>query len=166
MRNETSQKIQNFAGVLFYCIIALSVIAGISYLMLLQGISGAVALLIAVAMGTLLAFLYKYVCTGFGEIVEHQAEQTALLIKMTELMKDVANAGPATGSVTPRTAEAPAPAKAEADDGPNTPAVRLTTRAVGEIVCPVCRKPQLSNRNSCYSCGCRFIYDDEQPAGR
>ena len=37
----------------------------------------------------------------------------------------------------------------------------FSSRSIDEIECPICRKKQMSNRNSCFCCGCKFIYDDE-----
>ncbi len=39
--------------------------------------------------------------------------------------------------------------------------VHFPTRSVDSITCPVCRKTQMPNRGSCFSCGARFVYDDE-----
>lgn len=36
------------------------------------------------------------------------------------------------------------------------------TRFVLNIECPVCNKIQKPNRNSCFSCGCHFIYGDQE----
>jgi hypothetical protein len=33
------------------------------------------------------------------------------------------------------------------------------------IVCPLCGRLQDANRDKCYACSCRFVFDDEQPAG-
>ncbi len=35
------------------------------------------------------------------------------------------------------------------------------SRSIGTIRCPVCDKPQMANRNACYSCSCKFVYTDE-----
>jgi hypothetical protein len=32
------------------------------------------------------------------------------------------------------------------------------SRGVDEIICPICQKKQKPDRNSCYSCGCQFLY--------
>jgi uncharacterized protein (DUF983 family) len=36
------------------------------------------------------------------------------------------------------------------------------SRTVEQIECPNCQKTQMSNRNSCYSCGCEFQFEDEK----
>ena len=46
------------------------------------------------------------------------------------------------------------------DQGP-VDVVHFPTRSVDSITCPVCRKTQMPNRRSCFSCGARFVYDDE-----
>lgn len=43
----------------------------------------------------------------------------------------------------------------------NPPAV-FKSRSESRIECPCCHKSQMSNRNSCYSCGTKFIFSDEQ----
>jgi hypothetical protein len=87
LNNHTGEKIQNIAEVLFVCAIVLSVIAGIAYFAILRGGVGFFVCLLIVAAGIFGAFVYRYLMRGFGEIVEHQAEQTQLLLRMTEYLK-------------------------------------------------------------------------------
>lgn len=42
------------------------------------------------------------------------------------------------------------------------PPAIFKSRSEARIECPNCHKEQMSNRNSCYSCGTRFIFSDEQ----
>ncbi len=37
------------------------------------------------------------------------------------------------------------------------------SRSLMTIICPICNKDQSSIRDSCFNCGCKFIYKDEQP---
>jgi uncharacterized membrane protein YeaQ/YmgE (transglycosylase-associated protein family) len=157
--------------VLFVCAIVLSVIAGIAYFAILRGGVGFFVCLLIVAAGIFGAFVYRYLMRGFGEIVEHQAEQTQLLLRMTEYLKTaVVDSGAAqTGTGKPYHTGAyqpPYQAPLSTDVVPSqaqTPTARFATRLMGDIACPVCGKRQMSSRNSCYACGCTFIYEDEQP---
>lgn len=42
------------------------------------------------------------------------------------------------------------------------PTAYFETRFVLNIECPVCNKIQKPNRNNCFSCGCHFIYGDQE----
>ena len=47
-----------------------------------------------------------------------------------------------------------------ADESGVSTAVFLT-RNTDIIVCPICNRRQMPNRNCCYSCGCLFAYEDD-----
>lgn len=44
---------------------------------------------------------------------------------------------------------------------PDEKVVHFSSRTVEEITCPICQREQMSNRDVCSRCGCKFIYDDE-----
>ena len=170
MDNRTGDKIQNIADVVFVCTIVLTAILGICYMAILRGITGFLVLLLVAGIGVFAAFVYKYLMQGFGEIVAHQAEQTRLLQRLTEYMRQNAVSP---GAVRPESVAAPfassPPVQPLVQSGSvpgaeQTPTARFATRRLGDIACPVCHKRQMSNRDSCYACGCRFIYEDEQPS--
>ncbi len=43
--------------------------------------------------------------------------------------------------------------------------VHFPSNSFSNITCPICRKVQMPNRSSCYSCGTRFVYDDADSFG-
>jgi hypothetical protein len=163
MQDDTSQKILNIADILFYIVIVLSIIVGFLYLAILQNAVGVITGLIIAAIGILTAFVYRYLIRGFGEIVGHQAEQTQLLVRMTEYMKATAQNADQAPAGAGRTTAAVSVNVESSSGGTSANTAVFTSRSEQEIVCPVCNKVQLSNRDTCYSCGCRFIYKDEQP---
>jgi hypothetical protein len=160
--NDTGRKLQELGEVLFVVVIILSVIFGVIYIAALPTTGFVIAGLIIIGAGILTAFVYRYLMRGFGELLENQAEQTALLMKMTEYIKQNAlQAKPA-----PETADKPTGEVLNSPESFGTitnPTARFESRSTTEITCPVCQKIQLSNRDTCYSCGCKFFYSDEQP---
>ena len=172
MHNHTGVKIQNLADTLFVLTIVLTVLLGIVYLVMVRNVVGFILFIVILAAGILGAYVNKLLLCGFGEIVEHQAEQTQLLIRMTEYLKAGAvNSGcgqtaagmPASAGTYQSVTQAPSTAAPQPETAAQTATARFKSRQPIEIVCPVCNKHQQSNRNSCFSCGCRFIYEDELP---
>ncbi len=45
------------------------------------------------------------------------------------------------------------------DEATNT--ATFPSRSSSTVKCPACGRPQMSNRNGCFSCGCKFVYADE-----
>ena len=46
------------------------------------------------------------------------------------------------------------------DEATNT--ATFQKRSSDRINCPACGRTQMANRNNCYSCTCKFVYEDEQ----
>ncbi len=175
MNKRTGQTIQKLAEILFYISIIAVIILGGSYWYLLsrmmRGGLGFLVCIMIIGVGVFGAYVYKVLMMGFGEIVEHQDEHTDLLKKMILLMQNNA------GHQTPGMPQAAQAVRAETGSPAVTPpneqvsahppespqTAEFESRSASTVACPVCGKEQMSNRNFCYSCGCRFIYRNEQP---
>ena len=175
MNKRTGQTIQNLAEILFYISIIAVIILGGSYWYLLsrlmRGGLGFLVCIIIIGVGIFGAYIYKILMIGFGEVVEHQAEHTDLLRKMIFLMQNNAGnqtpgmpqAAQAVRAETKSPAVTPSNEQASARPPESPQTAEFESRSAQEIFCPICGKAQLSNRNFCYSCGCRFTFKDEQP---
>ena len=169
MNNKTGQTLQNFANILFYVTVILFIIVGLSYWVILAGaLRGGLGFLLCILVigtGVFIAYIYKILMTGFGEIVEHQSEHTDLLRKMIKLLQhDTIDQSSATQAAIGMTVQSDNENKQTAFNSQSEPAKKTAefeSRSVQHIICPVCGKTQMSNRNSCYSCGCIFVYKDE-----
>ncbi len=176
MNKRTGNTIQNLADILFYVtVIAFIILGGVYWYLLsrlMRGGLGFLVCIIIIGVGVFGAYIYKLLMIGFGEIVEHQSEHTDLLRKMIVLMQnDAHNQTPGSHQsaqaavIEPEHAVAPQSnnqTTPESQPAPTVQTAEFESRSAQDIVCPICGKAQMSNRNSCYSCGCRFIFRDEQ----
>lgn len=174
MSNRTGQTIQNIANILFYISVIAIVILGAVYWIVLytfsRGSLGFLVCILIIGFGILYAYIYKLLMIGFGEIVEHQSLQTDLLRKMVKSIhndtfsQEDNHSARAVGFESTQSAEVPQTSPAASPESQPAPVVQTATfksRSVNTIVCTVCTKEQMSSRNYCYSCGCKFIYEDE-----
>ena len=160
MQKQTGRDLIQAANIVFYIGVGASVLLGIIYMIARRGV-GIIAGIIIIPLGIFGAYIYKLLLTGFGHIVENQSVQTDLLQHMIDEMQNKADAS----MEQPVEAE---PAKIVETPGDSPPAPPVQTaefesRTAATVFCPVCGKEQKTNRNFCYSCGCKFIFRDEPP---
>jgi hypothetical protein len=167
---QTGKQLHLLSDILFLAFIFMAVIFGLLYMTSTSGPSGFLIFLIIMAVGVLFAFVYRYLFKGFAELIENQAAQTELISEMAgslqEILKNQRDAA-VTGTLFGNPSNAPYVSRHD-DSGPAAPEPQpedqtalFKSRSLGAVICPVCHKTQLTNRDVCSSCGCRFVYADE-----
>lgn len=167
---QTGKQLQLLSDILFLAFIFMAVIFGFFYMASSSGPNGFLIFLVIMAAGVLLAFIYRYLFKGFAELIENQAAQTELISEMAgslqELFKNQRDAA-LTGMLFGSPSSAPYVTRHD-DSGPAAPELPpeeqtalFKSRSQGAVICPVCHKTQLTNRDACSSCGCRFVFADE-----
>ena len=178
MNRQTSQNIQSIAKTLFSISVIAAILLGILIWVILarfygSGLGFLVCVLI-IGLSIVLAYIYKILMIGFGEILDQHAEQTDMLRKITTHINNNTPNQTAKRPAQDDMTQSAHPAEASPHNTPaqaNTPHAEKQTavfesRSSKTIVCPICNKEQISIRNSCFNCGSKFIYLLELPLSK
>jgi hypothetical protein len=175
MESKNGAKLQEAAGIIGVVEVVISIIAGITLWVTLKGVTGLITAVVIAGFGCLSAWMSMLLMSCVGEMTENSAIQIGLLKK---LIGDGTDKRPLSGysgtapitytsesstiPVTTLSSPTPEPHHDQVVVEPNKKTATFESRSIKTIQCPICHKSQMATRESCYSCGCQFIFKDEQ----
>ena len=172
--SDNSQKLKNAAEVIGTIEIIICIFSGIVAWFLLKGWVGFLVFVAVTGLGSLLAWTFMYLLGCIGEITEYSALQFDLLKTMAQSIPHAnhaaqAHAGDKTENIEqseeqPIVTDEKLAAGPQDGDHPNRSrcTIYFESRKLKTITCTLCEKSQAATRDTCFNCGCRFIYNDEK----
>lgn len=180
MFENVGKKIMDYVTVITVIGFVGSVILGLFLMTSIPG-AGAVPGLIVMVVGCLLSWINGVILYGFGRLI-YNSEQLNELQRMKKTMEALnANVyyliqiqsngaqGKAAQEFSVNPGTAPVQQPQEGKTVAEAFGIQLSdeifsfpTREEGEIFCPNCGTKQKGNRDKCWECSAKFVYEDEQ----